>query len=244
MYGYRTAQAVREFQRKNGLAVDGITGTSTWSALGYAAEKKQNVSTLYWNSRGNDVVKVQQKLSQWGYYDGTVDGIYGYRTAQAVREFQGKNGLTVDGVTGSSTWSALGYSAGPQVTSTSTGYNASRSYQDKTYLLAKVISGEARGEPYLGKVAVGAVIMNRVQSAAFPDTIPGVIYQYLAFEAVSNGQYNRVPEKESYLAAQQSIAGWDPTYGCLYYWNPVKSSSQWIWSRNITMRIGEHVFGV
>jgi N-acetylmuramoyl-L-alanine amidase len=216
--------------------------------------------TLYWGSTGSDVNKVQYKLRQWGYYNGPVDGVYGAKTSQAVRSFQLRNGLNPDGVVGNNTWERLGY----QVRGTAWGAprqeenraqdanverwspesNARTRETNQTYLLAKVIAGEARGEPYLGKVAVGAVMMNRVQSSAFPNTLAGVIYQPMAFESVSNGQYARPVDEESLKAARQVMNGWDPTNGALFFWNPSKRVSPWIWSRNITMRIGKHVFGI
>lgn len=211
---------------------------------------------LYGGQTGNEVVKVQQRLSQWGFYHGPVDGVYGAKTMQAVKKFQSHNGLRADGVTGSATWERMGFHqarSGPvtqgnkktgNIPQWSPAQHAASRNQQSTQLLAKVIAGEARGEPYLGKVAVGAVMMNRVQSAAFPNTLPGVVYQSLAFESVSNGQYNRSVDDESMRAAQQVMNGWDPTNGALYFWNPSKKVSPWIWSRKITMRLGSHVFGV
>lgn len=213
--------------------------------------------TLYWGSTGNDVNKAQYKLSQWGFYKGAVDGVYGAKTSQAVKSFQARNGLSTDGVVGDNTWERLGYAVrdtawGSQneqkkkanVGQWSSTGNAQTRDKNGTYLLAKVIAGEARGEPYLGKVAVGAVMLNRVQSSAFPNTLAGVVYQPLAFESVSNGQYGRPVDQESLKAARQVMSGWDPTNGALYFWNPAKRVSPWIWSRNITMRIGRHVYGI
>lgn len=110
-------------------------------------------------------------------------------------------------------------------------------------MLAKTIHAEARGEPYVGKVAVGAVILNRVKHPSFPNTIAGVVYQPLAFTAVADGQINLEPDKDSIKAARDSINGWDPTYGCRYYWNPATSTSKWIWSRKVVIKIGKHWFG-
>lgn len=109
-------------------------------------------------------------------------------------------------------------------------------------MLAHVIHGEARGEPYTGKVAIGAVVLNRARDSRFPKTIAGVIYQPGAFTAVSDGQINLVPDSSSYKAARDALNGWDPTYGCIYYWNPATATSKWIWSRPIVIRIGKHVF--
>ena len=194
---------------------------------------------LYWGVEGQDVRTVQDKLLRWKYYDGTVDGVYGARTYRAVRKFQGKNGLKVDGVVGPSTANALGMSSGS--TSASTG-GVNRKADE--YLLARTIHGEARGEPYVGKVAVAAVVLNRVKSSSFPNTAAGVVYQPLAFTAVADGQINLTPDKDSIKAAKDALNGWDPTYGCLYYWNPVTATSKWIWSRKVMLKIGKHWFGI
>jgi len=211
---------------------------------GGSAQAQQKL--LYWGSRGRDVSVVQQKLKAWGYYNGFVDGSYGSATYRAVRDFQRRNGLRVDGIVGPNTRAALGLAAvapaapaRDQKTVASRGYvSTSRDVQ----LLARVIEGEAADEPYSGKVAVGAVILNRVKSAAFPNTISGVVFQPLAFESVANGQYTRPLTKESIQAARQAMAGWDPTGGATFFWNPAKRVSPWIWSRNIVGRIGRHVF--
>ncbi len=180
----------------------------------------------------SQVKTVQQKLKNWGYYKGTVDGIYGSKTKAAVKLFQKKNGLAVDGIVGKKTASALGMS----LTSAS-----SQTSSDK-YLLAKAIHAEARGEPYTGQVAVGAVILNRVKSSSFPNTIAGVIYQKGAFTAVDDGQINLTPNETSLRAAQDALNGWDPTYGCIYYFNPATATSSWIWSRKQVTTIGKHIF--
>ena len=175
---------------------------------------------------------VQQKLKNWGYYSGSVDGIYGSKTKAAVKSFQKKNKLTVDGIVGAKTASAMGISLTTSSTQTSS---------DK-YLLAKAIHAEARGEPYTGQVAVGAVILNRVKNANFPNTIAGVIYQRGAFTAVDDGQINLAPNDTSLRAAQDALNGWDPTYGCIYYFNPATATSSWIWSRKQVTTIGKHIF--
>ncbi|WP_353095544.1 spore cortex-lytic enzyme [Tissierella praeacuta] len=195
--------------------------------------------TLYWGAQGQDVRTVQDKLLRWRYYDGAVDGIYGARTYRAVRKFQAKNGLKVDGVVGPSTANALGM-ATATVTTSAQGVNR----KTDEYLLARAIHGEARGEPYVGKVAVGAVVLNRTRSSSFPNTVAGVIYQPLAFTAVADGQINLTPNKDSINAARDALNGWDPTYGCLYYWNPVTATSKWIWSRKVILKIGKHWFGL
>ena len=189
-------------------------------------------------SSGDAVVAVQKKLKQWGYYNGTVDGVFGSQTEAAVIYFQRKNGLTPDGIVGKKTAAALGISL-----TQSSGANAGGSgSSDDVYLLAQCIHGEARGEPYKGQVAVGAVILNRVRSSAFPNSIAGVIYQRGAFSVVADGQINMAPNDSSLRAAKDAMNGWDPTGGCLYYYNPKKTSNAWILSRPIMLRIGEHVF--
>lgn len=186
----------------------------------------------YYGSRGTEVTNIQKKLKQWGYYEGNVDGIFGYQTYKAVRYFQYKNGLKVDGVVGPETLSALGLPTGVQ------NYSTSRDVD----LLAHLIHGEARGEPYIGQVAVAAVVLNRVRDSRFPNTIAGVIYQPGAFDAVADGQINLEPTSQSYKAARDAMNGWDPTYGCIYYYNPQTATSKWIWSRQIMLTIGKHNF--
>lgn len=196
--------------------------------------------TLYWGTQGDDVRVVQDKLLRWRYYDGSVDGVYGARTYRAVRRFQEKNGLTVDGIVGPATAKALGMATAAAPANSTTGINRS----SDEYLLARTIHGEARGEPYVGKVAVAAVVLNRVRDPQFPNTIAGVVYQPLAFTAVADGQINLTPNKDSINAARDALNGWDPTYGCLYYWNPATATSKWIWSRKVTLKIGKHWFGI
>lgn len=194
---------------------------------------------LYWGSRGEKVREVQSRLAEWGYYVGSVDGIYGAETYRAVRRFQRDHGLTEDGVVGPATAQAIGISLNTSSSGSSTGLDR----EGDIYLLAKAIHGEARGEPYIGKVAVGAVILNRVKSPTFPNTIAGVIYQPYAFTAVADGQIDLEPDKDSIKAARDAINGWDPSYGCLYYWNPATATSKWIWSREVVIKIGKHWFG-
>lgn len=199
--------------------------------------------SLYWGLAGDDVTRLQGQLSAWGYYTGPVDGYYGSATQQAVILFQQYNGLVPDGIVGPATWTALGFSptydyAPPEPAGVSRGV----SNRGDIYLLARVIEGEAADEPFTGKVAVGAVILNRLRSAAFPHTLAGVIYQPHAFESVSNGQYNRPVTEESLRAAMLAMSGWDPTGGALYFWNPAKLVSPWIWTRNIITQIGRHIF--
>ena len=190
-----------------------------------------NMETVsYWGSSGDEVIQIQNKLKQWGYYNGAIDGSYGSKTYQAVKNFQAKNGLTADGVAGMKTLEALGIS-----TKKTTANN-------NVNLLARAISGEARGEPYEGQVAVGAVILNRVNSSKFPNTLAGVIYQSGAFDSVKDGQINMEPTSAALKAAQDALSGWDPSYGSLYYFNPNTATSSWIWSRTQTVTIGGHIF--
>ncbi len=191
-------------------------------------------------SSGEEVFKIQQRLLSWGYYGGDVDGIYGSATVAAVKKFQQKNGLKVDGVAGSETLSALGLPTGNDSATSSTGGAAAN--ESNVYLLARAINGEARGEPYTGQVAVGAVIMNRVQHASFPNTIAGVIYQPGAFTAVSDGQIHAEMTDSCIRAARDALNGWDPVGGAIYYYNPRTATNQWIRTRPVVMTIGKHVF--
>ena len=191
-----------------------------------------------YGSRGEEVKQIQEKLKRWGYYDGNVDGIYGSKTVSAVKAFQKKNGLTVDGIAGTNTLNAMG------ITSSSSSGSSSNSSSNSSdiNLLARLIYGEARGEPYTGQVAVGAVVLNRVKSSLFPNTIAGVIYQSGAFDAVSDGQINLTPDSTAKKAAQDALNGWDPSYGAIYYFNPSTATNKWIWSRPLTITIGKHRF--
>ena len=192
-------------------------------------------------SRGSEVRTIQTKLKNWGYFFDKVDGIYGEKTRDAVIWFQKKNGLTADGVAGTATLAAMGIS---ETTAASAVTTAASGYASEVELLARLIHGEARGEPYVGMVAVGAVVLNRVKSSRFPNTMAGVIYQSGAFDAVSDGQINLAPSEQSRRAARDAMNGWDPTGGCLYYYNPATATSSWIWSREVRLTIGDHSFAV
>ena len=198
-------------------------------------------AAVAWGSRGEQVSQVQRKLKQWGYYDGAVDGVFGQATYDAVVRFQKKNRMTADGVVGAQTAASMGLSLTGTVAASS---SAASSYQSDVELLARLIHGEARGEPYVGMVAVGAVVLNRVKSSRFPNTLAGVIYQSGAFDAVSDGQINLTPNEQSRRAARDALNGWDPTGGCLYYYNPATATSSWIWSREVRLTIGDHSFAV
>ncbi|NLT40490.1 MAG: spore cortex-lytic enzyme [Clostridiales bacterium] len=194
-------------------------------------QSTQQASAAYkTGSTGAVVSDIQKRLKNWGYYSGGVDGVYGKLTEKAVRYFQSKNGLTVDGIVGNQTLAALGISAKPSTTS------------NDLELLARCISAEARGEPYNGQVAVGAVILNRVDHPSFPNTIAGVIYQKGAFTAVADGQINLAATESARKAAREAMSGNDPSGGAIYYYNPAKATSKWIFSRPVIMKIGTHVF--
>jgi N-acetylmuramoyl-L-alanine amidase len=205
--------------------------------------------TLYWGTSGSDVRLLQSKLQQWGYYKGSVDGIYGRLTYQAIRLFQQRNGLRVDGLVGRSTYEALGipYTTGaaapaPAGAATTATRGVTRSNDER--LLAQLVRAEAEAEPYTGMVAVAAVVLNRVRSSRFPNTVAGVVYQPGAFESVGNGRVNLAARTEHVRAARDALNGWDPSYGSLFFWNPAKPVSAWIWSRTIKVRIGKHVFAI
>lgn len=195
--------------------------------MGYAVSQ--------YGSRGEEVKQIQTKLKAWGYYNGSVDGVYGSQTYEAVKNFQRKNGLTADGIAGSKTLAAMG------INSSSSGGGKSSNNSDLN-LLSHLVYGEARGEPYTGMVAVAATVMNRVSDSRFPNSVAGVIYQSGAYTCVSDGQINLQYDNSAKKAAQDAINGWDPTYGCIYYFNPNTATSKWIWSRPQVLRIGKHIF--
>ncbi len=184
-------------------------------------------------SRGSEVRQIQTKLKQLGYYKGSIDGIFGSDTKNAVISFQKSCGITADGVAGPKTLLYLGLGSG----SSSGGFSS-----NEIYLLAKVIEAEARGESYTGQVAVGAVILNRVDHSSFPDSISGVVYQSGAFDCVYDSNWKVEPGATAKKAAQDAINGWDPTGGAIYYYNPAKTSNQWIRTRTVVSVIGRHYF--
>lgn len=184
-------------------------------------------------SRGTEVRQIQTRLKNWGYYKGNIDGIYGTQTRDAVAYFQRKNGLRVDGIAGPQTLAAIGLPTGTS--------SANKGTSDFN-LLARIISAEARGEPYSGQVAVGAVVLNRVEHPSFPDTIAGVVYQPGAFTAIVDGQFNQPVADSAYRAARDALNGWDPSGGAIYYYNPTTATSSWIRRRPVIKTIGTHVF--
>lgn len=217
------------------LALQLIAALATFALFFMLA--RADAGVVAWGDKGDQVALVQQKLKQYGYFSGAVDGVFGKQTYDAVVWFQRKNGLKVDGVVGESTAAALGVTLTGSVSAA--GYNES-----ETYLLGRLVHGEARGEPYVGKVAVAAVVLNRVKSPSFPNTISGVIYQSGAFDAVADGQINLTPDEDSLRAARDALNGWDPTGGCLYYYNPATATNGWIWSRTVQLSIGKHNFAI
>lgn len=183
--------------------------------------------------RGEEVTKIQTRLKSWGYFSGEVTGYYGSQTTEAVKRFQQKHGLSATGVADRKTLELIG------ISSSSSGASVSNADLE---LLARIISAEARGEPYIGQVAVGAVVLNRVESSSFPDSISGVVYQPGAFTAITDGQINEAVTDSARRAARDALNGSDPTGGALYYYNPDKTSNRWIRSRPVITRIGQHLF--
>lgn len=209
------------------------------SYLSYNIFFREDANSSYalskYGSRGDEVRLIQTKLKRWGYYNGNVDGIFGSQTLAAVKWFQSKNGLDVDGIAGPKTLAAMGIFS-------SSGNSSSSNSSSDLNLLARLVYAEARGEPYTGQVAVASVVLNRVKSSSFPNSIAGVIYQSGAFSVVNDGQINLTPNATAKKAAQDAINGWDPTYGAIYYFNPNTATNKWIWSRPVTVVIGNHRF--
>ena len=204
-----------------------------FTALAMLWQSPQAIETLSkYGSTGAEVTAIQQTLKDWGLYDGPVNGTYGPLTQAAVKRFQQIKGLQVDGIAGPQTLKALGISVGTIPSAT----------ESNVYLLARIISAEARGEPYIGQVAVGAVVLNRIEHPSFPDTLSGVIYQDGAFTAITDGQFDQPIADSAYQAAREALSGNDPTGGAIYYYNPDKTSNQWIRSRPVIKRIGAHLF--
>ena len=204
----------------------------------------ERAAILKQGSKGGEVKEVQRRLKLWGYYKGETDGVFGAGTRNAVIAFQKKNGLKADGVVGKSTYKALGMESSYQALVNNTANGVGGYTSSDVYLLAKTIYAEGRGEPYTGQVAIGAVVMNRVRSSAFPNTVSGVVYQKHAFTAVSDGQINLTPDDTAIRAARDAINGWDPTGGALYYYNPAVATSAWIFDRQTVTVIGRHVFAI
>lgn len=206
----------------------------TLGIFAFAINQAASAEMYKKGSSGQVVVEIQTRLKDWGYYDGRVDGAFGSATEKAVKYFQQENGLTADGQVGSATLAALGIDV------SAIGQN--NTPEGDLQLLARLISAEARGEPYVGQVAVGAVVLNRVEHPSFPNTLADVIYQTDAFTCLYDGQFDEPVAESAYRAAQEAMDGYDPSYGALYYFNPVTATSEWIWSRPLIVEIGKHRF--
>lgn len=250
---------------KTGVAVAALSlafvaaSGMVYGATAHYQASEQTIESVYaqaavlkQGATGGEVKEVQRRLKTWGYYNGSVDGVFGAGTKSAVIAFQKKNGLTADGVVGKATYKALGMNSSYNVLvggangvggSGSTGSTRGYSNAD-VYLLAKTIYAEGRGEPYTGQVAIGAVVLNRIRSKNFPNTVSGVVYQKHAFTAVTDGQINLTPNETAMRAARDAINGWDPTGGALYYYNPAVATSSWIFDRQTVTVIGKHVFAI
>lgn len=195
-------------------------------------------ATYRQGSTGQTVRTIQDKLKRWGYYSGEVDGIFGSGTRKAVVAFQKKNGLAADGIVGPNTLRALGM----PVSGSGSVSSGTAAQDHDAALLARVISAEARGEPYAGQVAVGAVILNRIEHPSFPSTLAGVVYQPGAFSCMDDGQIDQPVAESARRAAQEALGGSDPSGGAIYYFNPSTATSSWIWSRPLIKVIGKHRF--
>lgn len=218
----------------SGLLVFGGQAYTQSKAVEPVATTIESVEAAVANTR-----EVQTVLKKWGYYTGSVDGINGPLTKEAVKKFQRKYGLTADGIVGPLTASKMGLKVQGGSSSGSGSYN-----NNDLYLLAKLVHSEARGESYTGQVAVAAVVLNRVEDSRFPNTIAGVIYQPWAFTAINDGQFALEPNQTAYQAAKDAMNGWDPTYGAVYYYNPRTATSSWIRSTKTVTVIGQHIFSV
>ncbi len=213
------------------------------SEIYFNISNKQVIAQVYkYGSRGEQVKEIQSRLKKWGYHKNSIDGIYGYNTYLSVKSFQRSNGLTADGIAGKQTLAAIGIAVPKTTTSSGTASTKNVTNNKDVDLIARLINGEARGEPYEGQVAVGAVILNRTRDGRFPSTIAGVIYQPGAFTAIVDGQVNAKMAPNSIRAARDAINGWDPSGGAVFYYNPATSTNKWIWSRPLIKVIGKHKF--
>ncbi|MEH7505366.1 spore cortex-lytic enzyme [Neobacillus drentensis] len=198
-------------------------------------------------STGEDVIELQSRLKYNGFYTSKVDGVFGWNTYWAVRNFQDKFGLPVDGVVGAKTKEAIvkatKYEKPGSSGNNNNTANVPNGYsQNDIQLMSNAVYGESRGEEYTGQVAVAAVILNRVSHSSFPNTVAGVIYQPGAFTAVADGQINLTPNATAKKAVVDAINGWDPSGEAIYYFNPDTATSSWIWSRPQIKKIGKHIF--
>lgn len=213
-------------------AVAAMTALTLIAVFGLILTKNETPALSQLGSSGKEVTAIQQKLKERGLFTVGVTGYYGEQTRNAVLKFQKQKGIKQTGVAGPATLKALGISIGTIPSATEANVN----------LLARIISAEARGEPYTGQVAVGAVILNRIEHPSFPDTLAGVIYQNGAFTAIVDGQFNEPVSDSAYKAARDALNGWDPTGGCIYYYNPAKTSNAFMHSRPTVTVIGSHRF--
>lgn len=222
-------------KRKLALSLTALFAANILLILIMNATPDAQATTYRQGSKGEVVRQIQTKLKNWGYYIGEIDGDYGPKTVEAVKFFQRKNGLTIDGVAATRTLQAMGIYL-PVINANTTQKNSD------VELLARLISAEAKDEPYNGKVAVGAVVLNRMRHSSFPNTIAGVIYQPGAFSSLNNGQFKEKISDSALKAAQDAINGIDPSFGCTYYYNPKTTNSQWVLSRTFVLDIGNHRF--
>lgn len=235
-------QAKSKFKVSGGDVPSKAVGTFT------AAERKASAANsdntyIRQNASGETVKRIQTELKALNYYSGKITGNAGEKTVAAIKSFQRKNGLTADGIAGPATLKAMGIYSTSSGSGSAGGSSGSGQYTQSDYaLLARLISAEARGEPYSGQVAVGAVVLNRVEHPSFPDTISGVIYQNGAFSCLNDGQFNQPVAESAYRAAQDALNGLDPAGGAIYYYNPKTATNKWIRSRPIIATIGRHVF--
>jgi len=190
-------------------------------------------------SKGPEVIELQKQLVQLGYVIGATDGKYGSKTEAAIRRFQKDRGLRVDGLAGTNTIKELKRLTGQSTNSTG---KAVGNKNVDTNLLARCVNAEARGEPYVGQVAVAAVILNRISDPAFPKTVSDIIYQPQAFSSVADGQINLPPSADALRAAQEAVNGSDPSKGAVFFFNPAKTKNKYIWSRPQITTIGHHIF--
>ncbi|MDE6401829.1 MAG: spore cortex-lytic enzyme [Clostridiales bacterium] len=244
LWGNGTLAAVLKYQSNSGLTVDGVVGGGTAGKLGITLSTANRTGGINKGKTYENVKAVQTALKSAGYFTSAIDGVWGRRTLCAVMHFQSDSGLTVDGVVGSATERKLGITLGSGGGNGSGNVGGSTISDSDLNLLARCVYGESRGEPYNGQVAVAAVVLNRVRSSKFPNTISGVIYQKNAFTAVNDGQINLTPNQTAYNAARDALNGWDPTGVCLYYYNPATATSSWIWSLTVHIRIGRHNFAL
>lgn len=230
-FGNITKNAVIRFQHDNGLAVDGIVGPQTINKL-YG----NNSTLLKVGMSGTQVSQLQQLLKDKGYFNYTVTGYFGNITKNAVMAFQRDNKLAVDGIAGPQTMAKLNNSN-----------SLAGNLSEDIYWLARIIEAEAAGETYNGKIAVGSVVMNRVKSPLFPNSVKGVIFEYYQnipmFSPVANGTIYNTPSQDSINAAYAAYNGQKPAGNATYFFNPSKSSGTWIVNnKSFIIRIGQHVF--